>query len=373
MDALLRLIARMVGTIPAPVDTAGVKKVLIVDLSFIGDIVMTSVTHTAVRRFIPRASIHVFGFPVVRAILPLLPVIDELHAVPKEGKLGQVAAALRLRRERYDLAIHLNTGLWVNFLVWLTGAKARLGYDYRGRGCFNNIRVPIGARTVRTRYRPQECAELLEKAFGWKVTERVASLAVDHAAVRGVREKLRGWGVADDDLLVGIHTSSRQDRGIRCWEESKFAEAANALIERHDAKIIFTDVAADRPLVEPILAGIERKDRIVDAMGQTTIPELCALLGRIDVYITINTAPMHLAVAMGTPLVAILGYAPPHIYFPPGDPRFQWVMDPALERYDPQRLVQAVPSRIREIGTADVLEKVEYLIRNVAPRTRGRS
>jgi ADP-heptose:LPS heptosyltransferase len=364
MTALLRLIARMVGTVTPPVDTAGVKKVLIADLSFIGDIVMTSVAHVAVRRHIPGAAIHVFGFPVVRLILPLLPVIDALHAVPPKGALMQLAAALRLRRERYDLAIHLNTGLWVNFLVWLTGARLRLGYDYRGRGCFNNIRIPIGARTVKTQYRPQECAELLEKGFGWKVTGRVAELTVDEATVRKVREKLRAWGVADGELLVGIHTNSSHDRDIRCWEEGKFAQLANALIERHGAKVVFTDVAADRPLVEPILAGIARKDRIVDAMGQTTIPELCALLDRIDVFVSVNTAPMHLAVAMGTPLVAILGFAPAYLYFPPGDRRFQWVMDPALERYDPQKLVQDEPSRIREIPVEAVLEKVEYLITN---------
>jgi ADP-heptose:LPS heptosyltransferase len=365
MTLLLRMIGGLIGTLPAPVDPGRAKKVLIADLSFIGDIVMTSVTHAAVRRYIHGAAIHVLGFPVVKAILPLLPVIDVLHAVPKDSKLRQVSTALRLRRERYDVAIHLNTGLWVNFLVWLTGAKIRLGYDYRGRGCFHNVRVPIATRTVKSRYRPQECAELLERGFGWKVTGGVASLTVDEAVTRKVRDKLRAWGVADGELLIGIHTSSRQDREIRCWEERKFAAVANRLIERHNAKIIFTDVAADRAFVEPIIGGIGRKDRIVDAMGQTTIPEMCALLARMDILLTVNTAPMHLAVAMGTPLVAVLGYAPPYLYFPPGDNRFQYVMDPALLKYDPQLLVQTERSRVREIPVEDVLEKVEYLVRHV--------
>jgi heptosyltransferase-3 len=372
MTPLLRLIGRMAGNLPTPVDPGKAKKVLVADLSFIGDMVMSSVTHTAVRRYLPGAAIHVLGFPVVKVVLPVLPVIDVLHTVPTKGKLRQVAAALRLRRERFDLAIHLNTGLWVNFLVWLTGARLRLGYDYRGRGCFNNIRIPIGARTVRTQYRPKECAELLEKAFGWKVTERVATLTVDPAVSARVRDKLRAWGVADGDLLVGIHTNSRQDREIRCWEEGKFAAVANHLIDRHGAKIVFTDVAADRPLVEPVIAGIARKENVVDAMGQTTIPELCALLTRMDLLLTINTAPMHLAVAVGTPLVAVLGYAPPHIYFPPGDPRFQYVVDPALGRYDPQLLVQKEPPRVREIPVGDVLEKVEYLITHVIHKRNDR-
>ncbi len=372
MNPLFRLIGALIGTVPTPVDPGRERKVLIADLSFIGDIVMTSVTHRAIRRFIPGAEIHVLGFPVVKSILPLIPAIDVFHALPKDSKLKQALAAVRLRREKFGLAVHLNTGLWVNFLVWLTGAKLRLGYDYRGRGCFNNIRIPIETRTVKTRYRPAECAELLEGAFGWKVTDRAPSLAIDDAVTKAVRDKLREWGVADTDLLVGIHTSSRQDREIRCWETGKFAEVANELIGRHGAKIVFTDVAADRPFVEPIIAGIARKERIVDAMGQTTIPEMCALLRRMDILLTINTAPMHLAVAMGTPLVAVLGYAPPHIYFPPGDERFQYVMDPALERYDPRLIVQREPSRVREIAVGDVLKKVEYLIAHVITKRKNR-
>jgi len=77
---------------------------------------------------------------------------------------------------------------------------------------------------------------------------------------------------------------------------------------------------------------------------------------------------MHLAVDAGTPLVAILGYAPPHIYFPAGDPRFQFVMDEALKKFDPGLIVQTEPSKIREIPVGGVLEKVEYLVREVIRR-----
>jgi ADP-heptose:LPS heptosyltransferase len=178
--------------------------------------------------------------------------------------------------------------------------------------------------------------------------------------------------VGENDFLVGIHTNSRQDRGIRCWEEAKFAEVANHLIERHGAKIIFTDIPADQKYVEPITRMIGRKERIV-APFETTIPELYALLRRIDLLITINTAPLHLAVDAGTPLVAILGYAPAYLYFPPGDGRFQWVEDPALKHFNPRLIRQTEPSRVREIPVRDVLEKVEYLIRHVIPRTAGKA
>ena len=363
MNILFRLVALLVGSLPAPVDTARAKKVLVVDFSFLGDVVMTSVVHHAVRRQIPGAAVHVFGFAMVKAILPLVPAIDVLHEAPRNGRLRQIAAALRLRRERFDLAIHVNTGLWVNFLVWLSGARVRAGYDFGGRGCFHNVRVPIATRTVKAKLRSQECADLLASAFGWKVEGRVPILKVPPEAVGSMNAKLRRWGVAPGDILVGIHTSSRQDRDIRCWEEAKFAELANTLIERHGAKIVFTDVRTDRPFVEPILAGITRKEFIVDAMGETDIPELCALLRRMNVLVTINTAPMHFAIGVQAPLVAILGYAPAYLYFPPEMDIYQWVEDPALAAYDVHRIVQAFPARVREIGVREVLEKVEYLLR----------
>ena len=61
MKILFRLVARLVGSLSAPVDTARVKKALVVDFSFLGDVVMTSVVHHAVRRQIPGAAVHVFG------------------------------------------------------------------------------------------------------------------------------------------------------------------------------------------------------------------------------------------------------------------------------------------------------------------------
>jgi ADP-heptose:LPS heptosyltransferase len=218
---------------------------------------------------------------------------------------------------------------------------------------------------VKTVYRRRECLGLLDTAFNWTSSPDVPVLTLPSQVKPVVDALLSSWGVTDRDFLVGIHTSSRQDREIRCWEEGKFATVANLLIERHNAKVVFTDIAADRPYVEPVIAGIGRKDRIVDAMGRTTLPELYALLKRIDLFICINTAPMHLAVDAGTPLVAILGYAPGRIYFPPGDDRIQWVEDPALKSYDPALIVQTEPSRIREIPVDAVMEKVEYLIEHV--------
>jgi len=362
------LIGKLIGEHEPPVDVSGAKKVLIVDLSYIGDIVMTSVTHRAVRRHLPGAELHLWGLDAVRHILPLLPFVDVLHTAPRTGFLKQVAAAWKLRREDFDVAVHLNTGFLVNFLTWLTGAKIRLGYDYGGRGCLHNVRVPIGTRTVKNAYRREECVSLLRSGFGWEAPAGIPALAADPGAARSIEGKLRDWGVSGEDFLVGIHTNSRQDREIRCWEEGKFAETANALIEKYNAKIVFTDVEADRRLVEPILRRITRPDRIVDAIGRLTLPELYSLLARTDVFLSVNTAPMHLAVDAGTPLVAILGYAPPHIYFPPGDPRFQFAMDQALKSFDPGLIVQTGPSKIREIPVGEVLEKVEYLVREVIRR-----
>jgi len=368
MSLILRVIRKLIGDHEPRVAPAGLRKVLVVDLSYIGDLVMSSVALRAIRKHLPAAGLHLMGLPVTTHLLPLLEVVDTIHPTPRHGFWKQVVAAWKLRGEKFDVAIHLNSGLFVNFLTWLTGAQIRLGYDYWGRGCFHNVRVPIGARTLKLGHRRQECLDLLRSGFGWETSVDLPALSRQPAAQESVDKKLRSWGITDGDFLVGIHTNSRQDREIRCWDDEKFAQVANYLIQTHNAKIIFTDVEADRSLVEPILSRIDRSDRIVDATGRITLPELYSMLGRTDLYICVNTAPMHFAVDAGTPLVAVLGYAPPHIYFPPGDRRFQYAMDEALKQFDPQLIVQTEPSKIKEIPVSEVLEKVEYLIREVVKR-----
>jgi ADP-heptose:LPS heptosyltransferase len=113
--------------------------------------------------------------------------------------------------------------------------------------------------------------------------------------------------------LVGVHASG--GRESKQWHLGRFAGVARELAGARGATIVLTGSDADRALVDAVkreLAGV----RVVDACGGLDVPALAALLERLDLFITSDTGPMHLAAAMGTPVVALFGPSHPERYGP---------------------------------------------------------
>lgn len=135
---------------PIPRPTRTYQKVLVVDTGYIGDLIMLEMAGVGnVSR-----EIHFCG------LTPLL-YMSTANFIPYRG----LRTILDLRRERFDLSIHTNTSFKINLILFLSGIKERLGYDYKGRGFLNTIRVPIKTRTHRSKYRVDEIKHLLREGL----------------------------------------------------------------------------------------------------------------------------------------------------------------------------------------------------------------
>jgi len=166
----------------ANLDASKIHKVLIVDLNFMGDMLMSSPVirelKTRLTQTVPiwRSGDSISGVkwppqidvmcyencvPIVRAN----PYVDKIYPVKRRFPLWQ---AYKAWFRDYDLVMQLNTSLLTNFLICLTGGKLTLGYDYRHRGFLLDVRIPISHRTARSGNRIRENLDLLERAFGWK-------------------------------------------------------------------------------------------------------------------------------------------------------------------------------------------------------------
>jgi ADP-heptose:LPS heptosyltransferase len=115
--------------------------------------------------------------------------------------------------------------------------------------------------------------------------------------------------------VVGVHVSG--GRAIKQWPPERFAEVARRLIDAADATIVLTGSAADRPLVDRVAAELPA-DRVIDVAGELDLLTLAAILRRLDLLVTGDTGPMHLAAAVGTPIVAVFGPSDPARYAPTG-------------------------------------------------------
>ena len=114
---------------------------------------------------------------------------------------------------------------------------------------------------------------------------------------------LTAQGIADSDAVVGIHPGGR--KGLKCWSARKYAEVADWIISKYNAKVIFTGSGEEIKLIEDIMGKMSAK--AVSLAGKTDLRILASLLERFNLFICNDTAPLHIASAMKTPTVAIFG------------------------------------------------------------------
>jgi len=113
--------------------------------------------------------------------------------------------------------------------------------------------------------------------------------------------------------LIGVHASG--GRASKQWHVDRFATVARHLAKERSATIVLTGSSADRAIVDQVRRVLHGFD-FIDACGGLDLPALAALLGDLDLLITGDTGPMHLAAAMGTPVVALFGPSDPRRYGP---------------------------------------------------------
>ena len=139
------------------------------------------------------------------------------------------------------------------------------------------------------------------------------SLAVSREAGEVAEQKLIGEGVrssSSDERTLRVAIGAGASYGsAKCWLPERFAEVANRLMSESDAEIILFGTAGETAVSNAIIAGMRQKP--IDLTGKTAISELPALLSRCQLFIGNDSGAMHVASAVGLPVVAIFGPTDP--------------------------------------------------------------
>ena len=287
-------------------------KILLVRLREIGDVVFTTPAVRAVRRHFPDASITYIVEPAAADVIRLNPHIDDVIVAPRRHLLADIALGLRLRAERYDLAIDFHGGPRASLLTWLSGARVRVGYQVVGRAWMYTTRV-ARPRELRPRHAVQNQWDLLA-ALGIPGPDPDSSsveMPADPAATAAVGARLTQAGVQPTDRLVVVHVSAGNP--FRRWPQSSFAEVVSGLIARDaTARVVVTSGPSEREaagrVVDAARARLspEERDRVLD-VGEFSLAELRALMDRAALYIGGDSGPMHIAATTTVPIVGLYG------------------------------------------------------------------
>ncbi len=211
----------------------------------------------------------------------------------------------RLATRKFDLAFPGGrSDIRYNFVLWLAGARRRVGYGYAGGGSLlTDLVVPDPERP----HQSDLSLQLLEH-LGIPTAKREPLLSLSALDKAFSATFCREHGIAEDDLVVGVHPGSRVP--TRTWSEERFREVAQRLRVLHNAKVIWFSEPGRTS--SPPLDG-----KVISA--SLVLSEFLPVLARCDFIVCNESGPMHLAAAVGTPAVAVFGSGFPEWFGPLGE------------------------------------------------------
>ncbi len=298
---------------------------LLVRLDNLGDVLVTTPAFRAVRRALPEAHLALLASPAGAQAGRLNPDLDEVivydapwmdpwKTLPQDPA-RELAMVERLRAGAFDAAVIFGSfrqsSLPAVYLCYLAGIPLRLGASIDGAGSLLTTRHKHPETPLHETERGQD---LLAAVGIPPVASRlVLDVPADSRADLAMRSP---WPAAPGPRIV-VHPGCSMPARTYPWEG--FAEIAARLATDLGASVLVTGDASERDLVDRVVAAVpdSARGRVAGSAGELPFAGFCALVEQADLVVTNNTGPMHVAAALGTPVVALFAWTnPPHQWGP---------------------------------------------------------
>jgi heptosyltransferase-2 len=290
-------------------------KILIRATNWVGDAIMALPALRAVRGRFPEARIAIVARPYVADIYRGQEICDELipydSAGAHAGLRGREGLARDLRAQTFDVALLLQNAFDAAWLVWRAGIPERIGYARDGRGLLLTKRIGVPRLGEIPPHEQFYYLELLRRArwIDSLAGENHVRLQVGKGQWHRAEETLVAAGARDDVPRIAIGAGASYG-SAKCWPPERFAEFVNRVRRENDSDVILFGAASEQKVAEAIKVGIT--GRVISLVGKTAIGDLPALFSRCQLFVGNDSGAMHVAAAVGLPVVAIFGPTDPH-------------------------------------------------------------
>jgi lipopolysaccharide heptosyltransferase I len=329
------------------------RRILLVRLSAIGDVINTLPAVAAIRSAEPDVRIGYVVEDKAKDVVVGHPDIDEVFVFPKKRWRREIktpwgffralrearAYIARIRARRFDVSLDFQGTLKGALHSWLSGAKTRIGFarghTYECNQLFSNVRVEPETRRL---HRVDKFLSLLQP-LGIDGGEGRYRLPEDPAARRKVEAFVDSVG--GNGFLV-FHPGTSDFAPEKRWGADRYGELARRVVEELGFAVVVTWGPGEEGLAGDVCRA--SGSRAVASPRSDSILMVAELLRRAKLYVGGDTGPMHLAAACGTPCIALFGPKDPAMYRP----------------YGPGHVVisKGVPSSMESIGVEDVFAAI---------------
>ncbi len=280
-------------------------KILIRATNWVGDAIMALPALRAVRSRFPDAEMTILARPYVAFIYKDQQVCDNMMFVDYKRDMVE-----EIRAQKFDTAVLLQNAFEAAWFAWRAGIPERIGYARDGRSLLLTKAVSVPKPGEIPAHEQYYYLELLRR-IGWLDSlpnESFIKIHVPEEDRRRAADFLLSAGTKPDTLRVAIGAGASYG-SAKCWPPDRFAELANRLQAQANADVILFGTSAEAAVSSAIAAGMRRSP--IDLTGKTAINDLPALLSQCHLFIGNDSGAMHVASAVGLPVVAVFGPTDP--------------------------------------------------------------
>lgn len=277
------------------------KRILIVRMDRIGDVLLSTPVIKAVREAFPASYIAFMVRPYAHDIVAGNPFLDEVITYDKKvGLIGTVKFIRFLRHRRFDLALILHPTSRTHLLAYLARIPHRIGFD-RKMGFMLTRKIPH-TKQFGLKHEIDYTLDVV-RHIGIEAGSRVLHMPITAKSEKWVDEIFARYNLAKTDKMIMINpgASCRSKR----WPLERFAQVADELAKKHKAKIVLVAGAADKDAAIKVSALMTGPS--INLAGATTVADIASLLRHARLFISNDSGPVHIACAVGTPVIAIFG------------------------------------------------------------------
>ncbi|GCE27735.1 ADP-heptose--LPS heptosyltransferase [Dictyobacter alpinus] len=287
---------------------------------------MTTPLLEVLRQNYPQAQITYITGTWSKAIAEHHPAVDTIIDCGTIGIPGRYTLkeygqlARQLRGQHFDLAFVLDRSPLLTLLPWLAGVPRRVGPDSLGRGFSLTDRVPVSVDPTHLEHQAEIYLDLA----------RAIGLTIEQPAMRFVPTEQERQSIYRSDypqvvVFPGGGSNPGMDLTAKRWPLDRYRALTRRIVSELKMQVLLIGGESDRELNQTLIDGLEEvpPEMVVNLAGKTSFGQSAAQIEASTLFIGNDSSPMHLAAAVGTPVIAIFGPTSPAEYgpYPLSDPQ----------------------------------------------------
>jgi heptosyltransferase-2 len=280
------------------------KRILITRTDRIGDVLLSTPVVKALRKRFPRSHIAIMVRPYARDIVLGNPYLDQVIIYDKYGAqrsfLASIKFAWGLKKKKFDLALILHPTNRVHLVTFLAGIKKRVGFNRKMAFLLTD---KIEHKKQQGQKHELQYSLDIIRFLGIEPEDKDLFMPIRQDSEMYIEQFLATQGFQRGDKMIALHPGASCPSKI--WPKERFAELASKLADKFKVKVVVVAGPDDIDIGKDLIGFMHCA--CIDACGKTSVSQLASLLRRCCLFISNDSGPVHIATAVGVPVVAIFG------------------------------------------------------------------